>query len=221
MNNNINTGQSLLAEILCEGMIKSGLDPVEYPTDSFVEFTRLLIKWNAAYNLTSICKPEDMVTHHLLDSLSVVPFVSGNKCLDAGTGAGFPGMILAMSRPEQSWLLVDSIGKKIRFLQQAIIELKITNVTLAHSRVEAVTSDSGFTTITARALGSIRRSYQICHHLIRRSSGKLLLMKGADIKAELEEMTSEPVIIKVIDLDVPELEGKRKLVEISSLPPAI
>ena len=197
-----------------------GLNPADFPTDSFVEYIRLLRKWNDAYNLTAIRKPEDMVTHHLLDSLSVLPYVNGNECLDAGTGAGLPGLILAMSRPEQSWLLVDSTGKKVRFLQQAIIELKITNVSLLHSRVEQLNSRSAYSTITARALGNLRRSYRLCRHLIQGPQGKLLLMKGPDIRAELAEIADEPVTVRVVDLEVPGLEGKRKLVEISSLPPA-
>jgi 16S rRNA (guanine527-N7)-methyltransferase len=185
--------------MLCEAMGNMGLNPADFPTDSFVEY---------------------MVTHHLLDSLSVLPYVNGNECLDAGTGAGLPGLILAMSRPEQSWLLVDSTGKKVRFLQQAIIELKITNVSLLRSRVEQLNSCSAYSTITARALGNLGRSYQLCRHLIQGSQGKLLLMKGPNIRAELAEIADEPVTVRVLDLDVPGLEGKRKLVEISSLPPA-
>lgn len=153
-----------------------------------------------------------MLAYHVLDSLSVLPYLQGEHCLDIGTGAGLPGLILALARPETHWVLLDSNHKKIRFVNHAILGLKIDNANTVCSRVEKFNTGRKFSTIITRAYGSLIKVYQNARHLLS-PDGRLLAMKGADISAELEELKNAGITTHVHKLEVPGVDKGRCLVE--------
>ena len=204
-----------LADRISAGIEALGQRPGQHPVDKYVSFLQLLQQWNQAYNLTAITDPEKMVTHHVLDSLSALPYLRGNHCLDAGTGAGLPGIILALTDPERQWVLLDSSRKKIRFVNQAIMELSLANVQTVCVRIEQYRPEQLFTTIITRAFGRLSEFYASSKHLLA-PDGVLLAMKGGDISGEIEELKEAkdaPGFIQIHNLDVPGVEKERCLVE--------
>jgi 16S rRNA (guanine527-N7)-methyltransferase len=169
----------------------------------------LLVKWNRAYNLSGIRDPEQMLSHHILDSLSVRPYILGRRCLDVGTGAGLPGLILALSLPETHWVLLDSNRKKIRFLNQVKLELKVGNVEVRHGRVEEFQAAQPFSIIISRALGPLARFWKMTEKL-RNEDTRLLAMKGTLPREEMAEL-GKNVGITVHKLKVPGLDEERHL----------
>lgn len=198
-----------LSAILTQGLRGLGEDPATHPCETYLWFLRELSKWNAAYNLTAIRDPVQMVTHHLLDSLSVLPYLHGECCLDIGTGAGLPGLVLALARPQTRWTLLDSKSKKIRFLQHIVLELKPANVELVTGRAEHYEPSRRFSTIISRAFGSLADFQRITAHL-NAKDGHLLAMKGTWPGHELAELVD--VKPEVVKLQVPGLESERHLV---------
>lgn len=196
----------------------SGLQPEKYPVTVFAAYLELLTQWNKAYNLTAIRDHKKMITHHILDSLSVLPYLHGNRCLDVGTGAGLPGLILALTAPEKQWFLLDSNQKKVRFVNQAILELDIQNIETVCSRVEEYKPDKPFSTVITRAFGRLRKFYQLSRHLLS-PDGKLLAMKGTEFSEELADLDQETVKAQVHPLWINGITGQRSLVEINALPP--
>jgi len=176
--------------------------------DKLIAFLHMLVKWNRVYNLSAIKAPADMVNLHLLDSLSVLPFLNGNSCIDVGTGAGLPGIPLAIARPDMRFALLDSNSKKTRFVQQACIELGLKNVTSVHDRIERYQPPQKFDTVTARAFTSLPDLLTLTRHLIT-DGGQLLAMKSKEVDAlqrdDFEFNRVEPLL-------VPELEAIRNLV---------
>lgn len=150
-----------------------------------LDYLTLLIKWNKTYNLTAIRDPEEMVIKHLLDSLAIQPFFKGDTLLDVGTGAGLPGIPLAIANPDKMITLLDSNGKKMRFLHEVKRKLNLKNIILIESRVETYQPDSLFDVITSRAFSDIPLMIKSTKHLLKQN-GQWLLMKGQDPKAELE-----------------------------------
>lgn len=140
-------------------------------------YLELLRRWNQHFNLTAITALDQMVTHHLLDSLAIAPWVKGPKCLDLGTGAGLPGVPLALSLPQTQWTLLDARAKKIRFLQQVAATLGISSMEVVHSRIEAFAPPHAFDTIVARAVADVKTLLKWTRHLLE-PSGQLLLMTG-------------------------------------------
>lgn len=177
-----------------------------------LEFLSFLQKWNKTHNLTAITDVEQMVTHHLLDSLSLAPFVKGQHILDVGTGAGFPGIPLALTFPDKHFTLLDSRGKKTAFLLQAVATFKITNVTVVQARVEAYQAPRCFDVIVCRAFGTIADILEKTEHLIC-PEGEWLLMKGEYPEAELKGI-DKPYQVK--KLSVPGLSAERQVVIVSS-----
>lgn len=167
---------------LIEGMQTLGLNA---PVDGLLNYVMLLHKWNQAYNLTAIRDLDTMVTRHLLDSLAIVNWVQGSRVLDVGTGPGLPGIPLALIRPELEIVLLDSNGKKTRFLQEVKRALALTNVDIIQSRVENYRSITGFDTVTSRAFSSLQQMLDWTKHLIA-PKGIWLAMKGQCPHAELE-----------------------------------
>ena len=175
-----------------------------------LDYLVLLHKWNKIYNLTAIQEPQKMVSHHLLDSLAVLPYLWPSRWLDVGCGAGLPGMILAIARPDWQFTLLDSNSKKISFVQQAIIELGLPNVSVQCARVEDWRSAKLFDGIISRAyteLGSFLRSTS---HLLA-EHGRWAAMKGSPEK-ELAGMPVGCKVERVISLQVPGLQAARSLV---------
>lgn len=199
--------------------LESGLAQLEVhysqdQLDKLLQFVDLLIKWNKVYNLTAVRKPEDMVSLHLLDSLSVLAHLDGfSRLLDVGSGAGLPGIPLAIFCPDQQFVLLDSNVKKTRFIQQAIIDLKLKNVQVAHSRVEKYTPDSPFDCITTRAFATIAETLKLVEHLLAKQS-RILFMKSNTAESELNQIDSK-FTHKIIELTVPGIEAKRRLVVLS------
>lgn len=198
-----------LSNTLKQGIAALGEDPEAHPCDRYLWFLEELAKWSKVYNLTAITAPKLMLTHHLLDSLSILPFIHGNRCLDVGTGAGLPGMVLALARPDTHWTLLDSQTKKIRFLQHISLEIKSANIEIVHSRVEDYQPEQAFTTIVTRALTRLANFRRITAHL-QGKDGYLLAMKGGYPDKELAEISTAGA--SVHELDVPGLDADRHLV---------
>lgn len=192
-----------------QGIRALGEDPAQHPCDHYLQFLQELERWNRTYNLTGIREPEMMLTYHLLDSLSILPFIHGDRCLDVGTGAGLPGMILALARPETHWTLLDSKSKKIRFLHHILLELKPGNVEIVHSRVEQYHPQQDYTTIVTRALTTLAGFQQLTTHL-KGEDCHLLAMKGPYPGQELPAIPADKVSIQ--KLLVPGIVSDRHLV---------
>ena len=182
-----------------------------------IDFIHLLVKWNRAYNLTAVRQPEQMVPRHLLDSLVIGPYLQGPSILDVGTGAGLPGIPLALAYPDHHFTLLDSNGKKIRFVTQAVAELGLANVDVIQSRVEAFQPAGRFDTITARAYASIEELVSQTKHLLA-DGGQYLIMKGVYPVAEVEAMPTGYRIEATHQLNVPKLDAERHLLIVRAEP---
>ena len=179
--------------------------------DALLSYVALLDRWNKAFNLTAIKDQADMVVRHILDSLSLLPVVSGKTIIDVGTGAGLPGIPLAIMRPEKSVTLLDSNGKKTRFLHQAVTQLELTNTQIVHSRVRDHRRRGGYDHVVSRAFASSANMARECAHLLT-SSGTILAMKAAGYEDELAELDDTVQIVSVKRLDVPFLGEQRVVV---------
>lgn len=174
-------------------------------------YVALLEKWNRSFNLTSVEGAAAMVTQHLLDSLSVLPFIQGESVLDVGSGAGLPGLPLAVAQPERRFTLLDSNGKKTRFMQQAVLELKLANIAVVKSRIEEYRPERAFDTVVSRAFSSLVEFVQAS----RAACGprtRLLAMKGQHPQTELKELAQTGYGAEVVKLEVPGLGAERHLV---------
>ncbi len=176
-------------------------------------YLQLLRKWNQAYNLTALTRVEDMVSLHLLDSLSIQSVTHGQRVLDVGTGAGLPGLVLAMACPDQQFVLLDGNQKKIRFVTQAIIELGITNAHAIHARCDQYVPEELFDQAVCRAFGSLLAFYRQAAPLCK-PGGELLAMKGFRDAAEQEELHAHGIAAVYQPLLVPGLDATRGLVRI-------
>jgi 16S rRNA (guanine527-N7)-methyltransferase len=184
-------------------------DPVR---DRLIRYLGLLARWNRAYNLTAVRDPMAMVPRHLLDSLVVAPYLEGLRCLDVGSGAGLPGLVLAVARPATHWVLLDSNAKKCRFLTMAKTELSLENVRVERGRVEDFHPRTRFSTIISRALSNLAEFVAAAEHLLA-PGGRLLAMKGRDPDPELSALASYGVQAEVVPLRLPGIEdGRRHLV---------
>ena len=199
-------------KILVAGLESLNLFPAEDKIAQLLGFIKLLEKWNKAYNLTSIRGREDMVRLHLLDSLAVVSFIEGKRVIDIGTGAGLPGIPLAIYLPGIEFTLVDSNAKKTRFVQQAIIDLKLKNVSVCHKRVEQFYPEKNFDTVITRAFASLSDIVELTSHLLSKD-GVLLAMKGQ--ASDLQQL--ESVKTTLIPVSVPGVTAERCLVRIQLL----
>lgn len=175
-------------------------------------YLSLLIKWNKAYNLTAVRDPDEMVSRHLLDSLSVVPHVAGlgDNWLDVGSGGGMPGIPLAILFPERHFTLLDSNGKKTRFLTQVKLELKLANLDVVHSRVEAFTPERPFSGIVSRAFSSLEDFSNWTRHL-GDGETRWLAMKGLHPDDELQTLPDDFRVESAHQLEVPGCQGQRHL----------
>lgn len=195
------------------GVIKLDMATSEGQLNSLVKYVELLNKWNRVYNLTAIRDPYEMVSHHILDSLSVLPYLWPKSWLDVGCGAGLPGIVLAVMRPEWRFTLLDSNSKKTGFVQQAIIELELTNVSVHCARVEEFSPEEAFDGITSRAFTELGAFINITQHL-QGDRGRWAAMKGVAEK-ELQTVPKGFLIDSVTTLHVPKIEAARSLVVVS------
>jgi 16S rRNA (guanine527-N7)-methyltransferase len=184
-----------------------------------LEYLALLSKWNRAYNLTAVRDPRQMVSRHLLDSLAILPWVRGPRILDVGTGAGLPGIPLAIARPQWRFTLLDSNGKKTRFVQQVKIELGLDNVEVRQARVESLRDESGFDSITSRAFSSLVDFVRGSRTLLA-PHGCWLAMKSVSIETEVSDLKAfdEALAIELLPLHIPGESATRLLVAITRLP---
>lgn len=199
-----------LEKRLQQGLRDMGLDLPPSAVEKLLNFLQLLDKWNQAYNLTAVRDPEQMVSRHLLDSLSVLPYLHGPRVLDIGSGAGLPGIPLALARPDIEFTLLDSNAKKTRFITQALHELGLKNVAVAQERVEKFHPAEKFDTLIARAFASIPDMLAASRHLCA-PHGRFLLMKGVFPKEELAAVT-DGYRSEVKALTIPGLDAARHLV---------
>ena len=198
------------AEELSRGARQLGIDLSDSQHSQLLAYLALLIKWNKAYNLTAVRDPDEMVSRHLLDSLSVVPFIAGDRWLDVGSGGGMPGIPLAILFPEMKVTVLDSNGKKTRFLTQVKLELKLDNLEVIHSRVEAFKPELPFTGIVSRAFSSLEDFTEWTRHL-GDTDTRWLAMKGLHPVDELVALPTDFHLDSAQALTVPGCQGQRHL----------
>lgn len=194
---------------LAAGLAKLGLNLPEDAQQKLLAFRDLLLKWNKTYNLTALRDPAQAISHHLLDSLAILPHVSDGNLLDVGSGGGLPGIPLAIARPDLSVSMVDTVQKKTTFLQQAVIELALRNVTVHHARVEEMQGQ--YAQISARAFAEIGLFISLTRHLLA-PNGRWLAMKGVRPDDELKALPTDITVEAIIPLTVPDLEAERHLI---------
>jgi 16S rRNA (guanine527-N7)-methyltransferase len=199
-----------LEKRLRQGLHEMGLELPLAAVEKLLNFLQLLEKWNKTYNLTAVRDPEQMVPRHLLDSLSVLPYLQGPRVLDIGTGAGLPGIPLALARPDLEFTLLDSNAKKTRFATQALHELGLKNVAVVQERVEKFHPAEKFDTLIARAFASIPDMLAASRHLCA-PSGRFLVMKGVFPQEELAAVT-DGYRAEVKALTIPGLDAARHMV---------
>lgn len=200
---------STLSDLLHTGVATLGLDLPDDASARLLDYLHLLQRWNGAYNLTAVRDPAQMVTRHLLDSLAIASYVHGDRVADLGSGAGLPGIPLAIVMPARQWLLVDANGKKARFLREAVRNLELLNVRVAQQRVEDVPGQ--FQCITARAFASLGDMLSWGGHLLA-PHGTWLAMKGRRPDDELTALPAGFRVESMHTLDVPGLDAQRHLV---------
>ena len=202
---------------LLEGELrKLGLVPENYPCKKFLKYIQLLSEWNRAYNLTSIKEPTQMVRDHIVNSLAVLPYIKGIHCLDIGTGAGLPGIILALSQPQKNWVLLDSIQKKTRFLRHIKHEFHMENIEIVQSRIEKYSPETEFDTLVCRAFAPLKRLLDQTNHLITQNN-QLLAIKGEMAGNEIRELSGCNYQIELLDLYSSDSASKSKLVKIQKV----
>ncbi|WP_395858910.1 16S rRNA (guanine(527)-N(7))-methyltransferase RsmG [Affinibrenneria salicis] len=182
--------------------------------DLLIRYVEMLDKWNKAYNLTSVRDPRQMLIRHIMDSIVISPWLQGRRFIDVGTGPGLPGIPLAIVRPDAEFTLLDSLGKRVRFLRQVQHELGLTNIVPVQSRVEAFPAEPPFDGVISRAFASLQDMINWCIALPARPDGCFYAMKGQIDPQELASLPAGVTLDRVIPLAVPELEGERHLVVI-------
>lgn len=200
-----------LREKLQKGIGTLGLTLPAGTEEKLLAYVAMLVKWNGAYNLTAVRDPEQMVVKHLLDSLSILPHVQGKTLIDVGTGGGLPGFVLAACLPELQVTLLDSNGKKIRFLRQAIAELGVPNALAVQSRVEDFAER--FDVVTSRAFATLADMVNGSTQLLN-TGGEFLAMKGVRPDEEIAALPAGVAVAEILPLKVPFLNEERHLVRL-------
>ena len=201
---------SELERLLCEGAELMDISLSDYQVDQLLAYHKLIQKWNQVYNLSAIRDPIESIKKHFLDSLSIVNFIQPGLLLDVGSGAGLPGIVIAIMKPKTKVFTIDSVGKKCRFMQTVKTELLLDNLTVVNNRVENFNYEEPFQQIVSRAFSSGVDTIEKTRHLIS-SNGRYLLMKGDNI--EQENLQNFSSIIH--SLKVPFVSDKRSLLEIN------
>ncbi|HAE8481901.1 16S rRNA (guanine(527)-N(7))-methyltransferase RsmG [Salmonella enterica subsp. enterica serovar Heidelberg] len=193
----------------------AGISLTDHQKTLLVAYVDMLHKWNKAYNLTSVRDPNEMLVRHILDSIVVAPYLQGQRFIDVGTGPGLPGIPLAIVLPDAHFTLLDSLGKRVRFLRQVQHELELENITPVQSRVEAYPSEPPFDGVISRAFASLNDMVSWCHHLPG-EKGRFYALKGQLPGDEIASLPDNFSVESVEKLRVPQLEGERHLVIIKS-----
>lgn len=205
-----------LANTLARGCDELGLAQDDTVQAQLLEYLALMIKWNRAYNLTAVRDPGQMVTRHLLDSLAVAPYLRGQRLIDVGTGGGLPGVPLSILFPERQFHLLDSNGKKTRFLFQVKTALGLDNMAVHQARVEAFRDQGAFDVVLSRAFASLEDMVAGCRHLLV-DGGHFMAMKGAFPAEEIDAVAQLCHLQAVHELCVPGLGEQRHLVDMTLL----
>jgi 16S rRNA (guanine527-N7)-methyltransferase len=196
-------------ELICKGLAALSID--EQRAAPLYEYLQLLQKWNKPFNLTAIKKAEEMIPKHLMDSLSVLAHLGGaRRVCDVGTGAGLPGIPLAVCCPETEFVLLDSNGKKTRFLHQVRRHLNLNNVTIVEGRAEDYQPEVGFDAVLSRAFADLMRMCQVTQHLLKKN-GVWLAMKSQILETEQATLDARVVLVEQRALQVPGLNEVRQL----------
>ncbi|OYY95380.1 MAG: 16S rRNA (guanine(527)-N(7))-methyltransferase RsmG [Hydrogenophilales bacterium 28-61-23] len=199
-----------LSDSLDAGLAGLRLDLSEQQKTTLLSYLSLLGKWNKTYNLTAIHDPERMLTHHILDSLAIAPYVADGALLDVGSGGGFPGIPLAIARPELAVTVMDASQKKCGFMRQVAIELRLVNVSVLHARVESYQAPQKFTQIVSRAFSDLSEFVRLSAHLLA-PGGNWLAMKGVHPHEEIARLKAARVV-RDLPLHVPGLDAERSLI---------
>jgi 16S rRNA (guanine527-N7)-methyltransferase len=203
---------------LLEGLSAIGLSLSEHQIDQLLDYLDLLLKWNKTFNLSGIKDSSGMLSRHLLDSLTLVPMMTGQCILDVGTGPGLPGIPLAICFPEKTFVLLDSNGKKTRFVFQAKLQLGLANVEVRNLRIENFKEPLAIDTIVTRAFSSLADLVTLTEHLLvnkaRGVQARILAMKGVLPADELAQLPDSVTIGKVVKVSVPGCEGERHIIEL-------
>jgi 16S rRNA (guanine527-N7)-methyltransferase len=200
-----------IADQLQRGLIALGLTLERETQQRLLDYVALIEKWNRVHNLTAIREPQKMVSHHLLDSLAVAPHLHAERLLDVGSGAGLPGIPLALANAQMQVTLLDSNHKKAAFLNQAVMELKLKNAEVCGERVESWQTQNKFDVIISRAFSDMGEFVRMTRHLLA-PGGTFAAMKGLHPYEEIEKLPPECKVRQVLPLAVPGLEGARHLV---------
>ena len=200
--------------VLRRGLAELAIEIADSQVEQLLKYLELLQQWNRAYNLTAITDPVAMVHLHLLDSLAILPFLKGKRFIDVGTGPGLPGIPLAIVMPDSHFTLLDSNGKRVRFLFQVRVALGLDNVSEIHSRVESFNPQQGFDGIISRAFTSLAEMVNKTQHFLA-ENGVFFAMKGRFPEKELSELAKPYNVITSHRLDVPGVDGERHLIEIA------
>ncbi|WP_442902188.1 16S rRNA (guanine(527)-N(7))-methyltransferase RsmG [Francisella sp. 19X1-34] len=175
--------------------------------DLWIDYLKLLEKWNKVYNMTAIKNIEDMLVKHLFDSLAVAKYIKGSSTIDVGTGGGLPGVVLAILYPDHQFTLVDSVGKKIMFLKNVKKSLNLNNIIPINCRVESL--EGNFDNIISRAFSSVDTFYELCKQFLTKNN-QMLAMKGPDL--EEQNLVKLPLDAQKIQIKVPFLKAERNLI---------
>ncbi|SMG63244.1 Glucose inhibited division protein [methanotrophic bacterial endosymbiont of Bathymodiolus sp.] len=198
-------------QLLIEGIECLRLDVSPAQQNLLLDFVTLIQKWNKAYNLTAIRDRNEMLRLHILDSLAILPYVTGKRIIDVGTGAGLPGIPLAILMPEVQFTLLDSNSKKTRFVQQVVLELKLNNVQVVHSRVEKLRCSGEYDAVLSRAFASVDDIMNLTEHLLQ-AEGVLIAMKGQNPEAELKNIKRSYTVNSIV---LPGVEAERCVLRIN------
>lgn len=205
--------ESELLAILQNSLEKCDLVVTPQQQQQLINYVLLMHKWNKTYNLTSVRDPRQMVIKHIIDSIVVAPFLESVCYIDVGTGPGLPGIPLAIMCPDKQFVLLDSLGKRVRFMKQVAYELKINNIQPVQSRVEDFVPDVKIDGVLSRAFASLKDMLHWCQHLVD-SDGVFLALKGQLPTSELNELPLGFILQDTIKLNVPGLDGERHIVKI-------
>lgn len=205
-----------IKKLLSQALHENHFSLSESAQQQLLQYLHLMQTWNRVFNLTTITENRDMVYLHLIDSLAVQPYLQGQRMLDVGTGAGLPGIPLAIANPQQEWILLDKNSKKTRFLTQVVAELGLTHVSVIHSRSEDFHPTQCFDSILSRALGSLRLFAETTEHLLCQQ-GKWIAMKGKYPQEELKDIPDRFQLVDVTRLNLKGLDIERHIVRLSKM----
>lgn len=203
-----------LRDDLATGARALGLQPDDRQLDALLTLQAELADWNQRFNLTAIRDPGEMLRKHLLDSLAVLPFLGGRTVVDVGSGAGFPGLPLAIADPDRHYTLIEATGKKVRFVRHVVGRLTLGNVAVVHGRAESWSPPAPIDRVIARALGSLADFIRVAGHLAA-PGGRLLAMKGRLPAGEIAALPRGWRLLAAHELPVPGLAAERHLLELA------